>query len=77
MGTMQIEVAISLAVEPSNGLRVRLVERSRDTIRVHRDNLYPGRSMTVGEWEDITAQLAAMVMDHLLVGPGVQLALHD
>lgn len=75
--TLHTEIALSMAVLPSEGLVFTLYDRTggRST-QVHRWAMQ-GRTATVPEVEDVVSQVTALIYDHLLIGPGVQLALHD
>lgn len=77
MATFVVEIALRLAVEPSEGLVIVLMSRSRGEFKPIRTWRMSGRSVSPAELEDVQSQLWLEVMDHLFVGPGVQLTLHD
>lgn len=77
MAVFTVEIALRVAVEPSEGLVFVLMARTRGEFRHVRTWRMKGRSVSPGELQDIESQLWLEVMEHLIVGPGVQLALVD
>lgn len=74
---LHTEIALSMAVVPSVGLVFTLYDRTGDRCSQVQRWTMEGRTATVPEVEDVVGQVTALIYDHLLIGPGVQLALHD
>jgi hypothetical protein len=74
---LRIEVAMSIGTQPSGGLELTLYARSRGTSRQVARWVPGGRSISSGELEDACSAMVKEVMEHIMVGPGVQLAFHD
>lgn len=77
MATLTVELGITMAIAPSEGLVIRLVERIRGEYREVETWRFHGRSATSPEIEDVLSSVSRQILEHLIVGPGVQLTLHD
>jgi hypothetical protein len=77
MEELFIEIAVQLGVSGSGGLTARLLRRTSGGVQELAHWTPDLRGMTPSEVEDMTSAVAKAILDQLLVGPGVQLALHD
>lgn len=77
MGGLSVEVGITLSVQDAGGVVVTLWDHSRGVRHPVRQWSPVGRGVSASELEDIKVSVAQAITDHLILGPGVQLTLHD